>query len=196
MHKKEYFPIGFWVFFSIQLLFISNSLAQQGNEDFYTDIAKTKYQERYSFPMERPGPFELPHDKVVSWEKQVGKAFVPMAIIETEEQVDAALAKLRAKHQVFLKDIAPKSTEARKRLNISAMQFRYETNEDQKDFNYTLSGKGKWQNITIPYYHGPQGPSTAYYRTEFELDISMLGQEELFLHFNGADSGLCQLLRP
>lgn len=187
MHKKEYFPLGFWIFLFLLLLAVTNSWAQEGDGDFYTDIAKTKYQERYSFPMERPGPIELPPNKVLGWEKQAGKAFAPMAKIETDEQVDAALAELRAKYQVFMKDIAPKAAEARKRLNISAMQFRYETIEDQKDFNYTLSGKGKWQNISIPYYHGPQGPSTAYYRTEFEIDESMLGQEEFFLHFNGAD---------
>ncbi len=187
MRNIRYYSISFWLFFSAHILFISNGMAQEGKGDFYTDIAKTKYQERYSFPMERPKPFELSQDKVVKWDNKIGSIFTPMFKIETEEQVVAALDQLRTKHEIFLRDIAPKIEETRKRLNISAMQFRYETNEDQRDINYTLSGKGKWENITIPYYHGPHGPSTAYYRTEFELDESMLSEEELYIHFNGSD---------
>ncbi len=155
--------------------------------DFYSDIANTKYQNRNSFPMENPQPRVLSKDKVVHWDEEIGEAFTPMAKIENEKQVKVALSELRTKHQRFLKDIAPRATVARKRINISKMQFRYETAEDQNDFYYTVSGKGKWKNVTIPYYHGPQGPSTAYYRAEFNLDKSMLDKEELFLHFNGAD---------
>lgn len=187
MHKKEFFPGFVGLFILIQSLFVLNCFAQKETGDFYSDIANTKYQNRNSFPMERPAPVLLDKDKKLDWDKRHGRAFTPMTKIVTEKQMKVAMAGLRDKYSAYLQDIAPKAVNARKRLDFSAMQFRYETANDQNDFNYTLSGKGEWENINIPYYHGPQGPSTAYYRTEFSVDSSMLGDNELFLHFNGAD---------
>ncbi len=152
--------------------------------DFYTNIATMKHERTEHYEKESITPPKLTGPELTF---NGGKAFDPMKKISTLEQVKEALKKLRKDHEIYLRDIAPRMQTVRQRKQIRDMQWRYESDQDKVDFTHTLTGKGKWKNIQIPYYHGPQGPSTAWYRTEIEVDEKMLDNDLVVLHFNGAD---------
>ena len=155
-------------------------------DDFFANLTTNKYQKSTHYEKEQINPPKLSKTPVFKFDNR--SEFTALKKLKNNTEVKAALAKMLQSHQVYLQDIAPKIKEVpRQRLNISKMQFRLESDADQKDFNHTLSGKGEWKNVSIPYYHGPQGRSTAWYRSEITVDESLLNDDEVMLHFNGAD---------
>lgn len=155
--------------------------------DFYTQIAQNEVEERISQPLESPVGETLSTDKQLKWGGTVRYRFKPMDKVDDREKMEKALHRIREEYACYLQDVAPKGVDVRKRQTISSMQFRYETKEDQEDFTRLLQGGGQWDSVPIPYYHGPQGPSVAWYRTELELSEELLSSSALMLHFNGAD---------
>jgi beta-galactosidase/beta-glucuronidase len=153
--------------------------------DVFANIATQEYEKRDTFPMEHVPPPELPDGPVFAYTGS--SAFEPMDKMDTDDEVYAGLAALRKQYKPFLQDLAPEMEEARKRLYVPDMQFRLETDQDRADFSHTLAGKGEWEQVDIPYYHGPNGRATAWYRREIELTDAMLGTDILMLHFKGAD---------
>ena len=153
--------------------------------DFYESVASQKYVKRNSFPQERISVRKLPAGPV--FEYNGSAPFKRMEKIDSLDDVKKAIADLRKKYEPFMRDLAPSVKSPRHRLYIKKMQFRYETPEDRADFNYTLSGKGEWKKVDIPYYHGPQGRATALYRAVVDVDKEMLSADIVMLHFNGAD---------
>ena len=155
-------------------------------EDFFSSLTTKKYQKSTHYKKEAINPPKLPKTPVFKFDNK--SEFTALKKLKNNTEVKAALAEMLKSHQVYLQDIAPKmETIPRQRLAIEKMQFRFESDTDKTDFSHTLSGKGDWKNITIPYYHGPQGPSTAWYRSEITVDQSLLNDDAVMLHFNGAD---------
>ena len=173
----------------ISTYFVAATLvfAQGGkkNIDFYESIASQKFNQRGHYPEEMIRPPKLPEGPVFQFGN--GEPFAPMDKLDTEEEMNAALAGLRKQYGPFLEDLAPAIPEARKRIAVSKMQFRYETAEDRADFNRLVEGKGTWEEVRIPHYQGPQGPATAWYRAEIDIAPDMFASDRLVLHFNGAD---------
>lgn len=181
MNMNKYILIGMlstmgWVAFAV---------AKKPSDDFFRTIGAVKQEALNTFPRERIMPPDLPVDKILAFKES--EPFVPTDKIDTEEEVKEALAALREEYTPFLQDFAPPIADPCKRVSISSMQFRLELPEDVQDFAYTLSGKGAWEQVRIPYYHGPTGPATAWYRAEVELTKEMLATDGLVLHFKGAD---------
>ncbi len=87
--------------------------------------------------------------------------------IDTKEELEAELKKMRAEYEPFLKNYAPKIENKRTRLDI-------------KDF--VLNGEEK---ITLPHYGGPVGYNKDIYETEFEF--SKKDNKAYYICFKGAD---------
>ena len=183
--KIIYTILGLLIGFGDFFLCAQNKVETEA--DFYTKIAQNESGEQLFRTLESPLGKTLPVDKQLKWSGTTGYQFKPMEKIDNSEEMKEALNRMRKDLAVYLKDVAPKSVDVRRRLVISKMQFRYETEEDREDFTCLLRGEGQWDSVPIPYYHGPQGPSTAWYRVELELSENMFSFPALMLHFNGAD---------
>lgn len=159
----------------------------QSDKDFYTAIAghaQTTLGER---PMEEINPVHLPEGKHLGWSNNRRHAYPKQKKIETKEDMLTALGKLKQQYAPFMQDLAPQMQEKRLSFRIDSMQFRYETPEDCRDFSLLEKGSGEWKEIAMPYYHGPQGPSTAWYRQEITVSQEILDMPAVYLHFNGSD---------
>lgn len=185
---RKYFIVSF--LFCLLVVKPGLAIAQDQNQedkDFYTQIASLGQTGLSAILMDSIGENSLPTDKLLSWGNSKRYRIKQQTKLATKEQVLVEVDKLRQKYDVFLSDLAPELPTSRIEFRIERMQFRYETAEDCLDFTALLRGEGEWDNINMPYYHGPQGPSTAWYRTEIELSEEMLKQPSLMLHFNGSD---------
>jgi len=97
------------------------------------------------------------------------------------------LKGLREKYRQFMADFTPRLRILRKQWEQREFQFRYETEEDKKDFRTVLEGKGLWEAVIIPDYRGPIGKWTGFYRREFCFDGEKKQGKRIFLKFLGAD---------
>lgn len=166
-----------------------NSYAQekQDDKDFYATIATFSQIGMTDRPMETIEPVDLPVSKKLSWGNSRAYFFKPLKKITNQKELLDGLAELKNKYSIYLRDIAPALLPVKEEIRVEKMQFRYETQADQKDFNRLVSGGGEWKTIDMPYYHGPQGPSTAWYRSEINISSEMFNKPSLMLHFNGSD---------
>ena len=130
------------------------------DKDFYAAIAERGQQTIVGRPMDTIAPVDLPVDKLLPWAGNKSFHFTSCKKITTAEEMNDALEKLRNRYLSFLQDLTPDFCEERLKLPIDSMQFRYELPEDCGDFNRLLQGEGEWNDIAVPYYHGPQGVST------------------------------------
>lgn len=159
----------------------------QDDKDFYADIASKNISLQEDRPMDsilpvRPTPFPL-----LEWNGSSSYYYDSVHKISAQDEIETELDKLRKKYAPFMKDMAPKMKEKRVSFRIERMQFRYETEEDLKDFQGLVDGKGDWKSIEMPYYHGPQGISTAWYRQEIVVPSEVMKMPSVYLHFNGSD---------
>lgn len=186
MVKKIYFIVSV-----LLLLFLPENIWSQDNKpegrDFYTQIADMEQKGQTNRPMEKIGEVSLPDGKTLVWSHSKKHRFKELPKMTTKEQMLRELEKIRSQHAVFLRDLAPEMETTRLEFRVEKMQFRYETEEDRSDFNRLVRGEGDWIDIDMPYYHGPQGPSTAWYRAEIDIPEEMFRKAVLMLHFNGAD---------
>lgn len=159
----------------------------QEEKDFYAQIASMDIHRTDERKMEDIDEVDLPQDKQLNWSDSKKHRFNPMDKITTKEEMLEGLSGLQTRYLPFLKDIAPEMKEVRSEMRIAKMQFRYETEADKKDFGLLLRGEGEWKEIDMPYYHGQQGPLTAWYRVEIDVTEEMLSKPSLMIHFNGSD---------
>ncbi|MBE6301460.1 MAG: hypothetical protein E7085_06355 [Parabacteroides distasonis] len=159
---------------------------KQEEKDFYTAIASNKQIVEGDRPLEKIGEKVLP-DKELTWSDSKKYRFTPLKKITTKQEMEQALGSLRNQYATYLQDIAPKFQSVRQTIRIDSMLFRYETKEDCLDFSLLSQGGGKWEQVAMPYYHGPHGVATAWYRKEFELPKELAAMPAVMLHFNGSD---------
>lgn len=161
--------------------------SNQDDKDFYADIASKSVSTQVDRPMEDIVPIDYPKYPLLDWNGSNLYYYDRVHKISTQKEIDSELKVLREKYAPFIKDIAPKMDEKRSCFRIEKMQFRYETDEDLKDFQRLVEGKGLWKDIDMPYYHGPQGISTAWYRQEVTIPSEIMLMPSVYLHFNGSD---------
>ena len=174
----------------LSLCFVAGNLCAQEkpeDKDFYSTIASFGQAGNANRPMEEITEMILPQKKNLHWANNRKHRFEPLQKITNQAAIADGLKALRKQYAPFLQNIAPRFTSIRKEMRIEAMQFRYETTEDQQSFSGLEQGNGPWKTINMPYYHGPQGPSTAWYRTEIEIPADLLDQPSVMIHFNGSD---------
>ena len=113
--------------------------------------------------------------------------FVPIHIMDTPDELQQELIRMRKKYLPFLNNYAPKMQETRERLYFKKFNWRIETPEDRKYFDSTLEGKGNWIMVNIPHYGPPVGRKTTFYYKEFKLTHGMLNYDCQFICFKGVD---------
>ncbi|MGN1096151.1 MAG: glycoside hydrolase family 2 protein [Eubacteriales bacterium] len=104
----------------------------------------------------------------------------------TKKELDREIERLKKKYAPFMRRLAPKKETKRTFFPLTSFSMREATKEDISDFSRVIYGEGEWKNINIPYYYGPVGCATAYYRTVFNIK-KPAEDRALFLHFDGAD---------
>ena len=113
--------------------------------------------------------------------------FEPIKKMNTEEELLAELEKQRERLAPFMKRFAPSMKSFRQREYLKAFKWRVATDEDKKDFQGVLSGKGMWEDVTIPHYGGPLGKVMTYYRTTLNVTQEQLDKGAIFIGFKGVD---------
>jgi hypothetical protein len=156
------------------------------SKDIFADIGTLSLSERREH-LEEIKPPELPARLLPSGKSDPRAAFKLPAKIDTPEKLKEELARQRKRYAPFMKDLAPDLTKCRESIQLEDFQWRLETGEDQKDFQYTMNGKGEWTNIKIPHFGGPIGKAIAYYRTSFQVTPSMLSKGAVFIKFGAVD---------
>lgn len=161
--------------------------SKKADSDFYAGIASTTISVQDDRPLERILPVDMPEFPLLEWSGNNSHYYCRIPKISTQREVKAELEKLIDDYAPYIKDIAPKMKEKRNSFRIEKMQFRYETPKDLSDFKSILDGKGEWNDIEMPYYHGPQGISTAWYRQVIDIPDAIMTMPSVYLHFNGSD---------
>lgn len=178
------------VFCAIAAVLLAWPGAAQNNDgglDFYTQMAMSQQGAAVEADQEVPPMRVLPADKKLSWAGTKTWTWKSPEKIESKEDMMAALSVLRQKYAPYFKDFAPALQPVRRTIPIEGMQFRLETDEDKADYSRVVKGEGEWKDVPIPYYHGPAGIATAWYRKEIDIPAEMLAFPVVMLHFNAAD---------
>lgn len=185
-HKSYFLQLSITGLLSCSL----TTYAQDGNQadkDFYAEIASKNISLQDDRQMERIMPVDLPEYPLLGWSGNNSYYYDRIHKITTQSEIKSELKKLKEKYAPFIKEVAPEMKEKRQSFRIEKMQFRYETKEDLVDFQSIVDGKGEWKDIEMPYYHGPQGISTAWYRQEIDISDDIMNMPSIYLHFNGSD---------
>lgn len=161
---------------------------QKDSNDFYGKVALQEMEKSISGRlMDTIYPIQLPSDRILSWSHHKKYTFAPYHQIADKKEMNDSLSAYMSHYKPFMADYAPKMQEVRMRVRFDKMSFRYETKEDQSDFLRLLRGEGDWKEVNMPYFHGPQGLSTAWYRKEINISQEQYNQPSLWLQFNAVD---------
>ncbi len=186
--QKSYFlQLSIACLLDLSFSFMAYAQDGQADKDFYAEIASKKISLQDNRQMERILPADLPEYPLLGWSGNNSHYYNRIHKISTQSEIKTELERLKEKYAPFILDVAPKMKEKRISFRIEKMQFRYETQKDLKDFQSVVNGKGEWKDIEMPYYHGPQGISTAWYRQEIDIPDEIMSMPSVFLHFNGSD---------
>lgn len=105
----------------------------------------------------------------------------------TEQEWRQELAELRTRMNPYLRDFTPSLPDLRLPQDITEMQWREETKEDQKEPLRPLNGDGHWQRVTLPHYGPPLGRAVTWYRTRINLSRDMTDNKSIWICFKGVD---------
>lgn len=105
----------------------------------------------------------------------------------SKEQLEEAIARQRAHYEPFFADLAPVLETKRTHRDLTSFDWRIGTDEDARDFQDVLKGKGSWERVSIPHFAPPLGVATTYYRTEFELTEEEMSHQSQWICFKGVD---------
>jgi len=172
---------GFSFLFLILIGVVAFSCSTASSSGFFESIAKKKLEKVPGLVKNRAP--KLPSTEL-DWDKNAGDKFSLCNKIDTQEELDNELQKLRSQYAPFLSDLTPK-IQKRERLLLDSFDWRY-ASENEGDAG-AIAGDGEWTQVKIPHYAGPTGKVFSFYRKEIVLDNSLLSKERLFLHFQGVD---------
>ncbi len=113
--------------------------------------------------------------------------FEPFQLMDTQEELNVELIRLREKFLPFMEDYTPKISETRKKIELNEFDWRIEKEADVTDFSNVLDGKGAWQKVQIPHYGPPLGRAVTYYRKKVVINSDMMQKGSLFACFKGVD---------
>ncbi|HNX13917.1 MAG TPA: glycoside hydrolase family 2 TIM barrel-domain containing protein [Oscillospiraceae bacterium] len=137
----------------------------------------------------RPGLKKCPPIYYDPVDFKPSKAVAPEVIQKSYEELKKdywnEIKALRETYAPFLRDLVPKAKKIRRRRYLSEFNFRFETPEDNCNFENAQKGRGNWEHVKLPHFHGPIGRWTAFYRSEFQYFAS--SEKRVWLNFLGAD---------
>lgn len=166
----------FYLFLNLNLVLSQDKYADIGSKDY-----ANSYNELVTPPIFNLTELYLPNTN------NIRAIFEKKNESDTEKDLYEELSLLKDKYKQFMNDFSRLEETSRKRINLDKFYWRVESDQDKKDFIYTLSGKGKWEEVSIPHYGPPLGKKVTYYRKEIELDTILPSDESLILCFKGVD---------
>lgn len=152
--------------------------------DFFGAIAAAK-QTGARLPLISPKPLPKNNTKL----QMAALSSAPTKVYkkpDSKTELDAAIARLGEAFAPFRKKVSPDVINARTRIDLDEFDFRLANENDLRNFQDVVIGKGEWKKVSVPHYDGPVGKHTAYYRKEIEINVPENGKRA-FLHFDGAD---------
>lgn len=161
--------------------------------DQFEQIAR---QKEAAVPGLAPNPAPRLPDVALPWDPTPGAGFRPVPKIETQEQLQAELQRMREKYAPFLADLAPALPPLRRQTALDRFEWRLISSEMEEDGQGNLRPlpaprpvpePNPWREVAIPHYVGPINKAEACYRRELEITPEQLAADRLFLHFNGVD---------
>ncbi len=155
-------------------------------QDRFAQIGAMRQVERENV-LQEIGPPKLPKRLMPSLKVGNTHRFTPRKRLTSGTDVKAAINAERKKMAPYLKTLAPSLPGFRQHQELRAFDWRLKTEQDDAEFAAVARGDGAWDKVTIPHYGPPAGRATAFYRTEFTLDESMLAPGSLWLRVEGAD---------
>lgn len=113
--------------------------------------------------------------------------FKPFELMDTQEELNAALARMREQFLPFMARHAPAVANTRTQIRLDEFLWRVETKDDIGDFTHVLQGKGDWEQVGIAHFGPPLGRAVTYYYKKIKLAHDMFDKGSLFLCFKGVD---------
>ncbi|WP_372935558.1 hypothetical protein, partial [Mariniphaga sediminis] len=83
------------------------------------------------------------------------QAFSASNKMDSKDELNAELEKMRAKYTPFMQNYAPASENTRAKLNLKKFQWRQETAADKSNFGALVNGEGNWDEVKIPHFGEP-----------------------------------------
>ena len=160
-----------------------NGLAQTADE--FAKIGNVTGATRVHL-LEEKRPAPLPA-KFLPVSHEPGSVFKPFQLVDTQEELSAALALMRQTFLPFMEDHAPAITHTRTQIKLDEFLWREETRDDVTDFTNVLQGKGSWEAVRIPHFGPPLGRAVTYYYKKITLSDAMFDKGSLFVCFKGVD---------
>lgn len=170
------------------ILFLLAALSLTGDllaQDHFADIGTRAYSNSKDLLVE-PEQFKLPNIQVPN-KHNYRSIFKKEQNYTDSKSLYKDLAALKEKYRPFLRQLSPEMDVTRKRIDLTSFDWRIANDMDDKDFTYTLSGKGEWEKVNIPHYAPPLGRAVTYYRKEVTFDNTSLNGDAVFICFKGVD---------
>ena len=132
-------------------------------------------------------PEKLPETYLPIDKNAQSPLFEYISPVLSKEELDGEISKQWQYYKPFCADLTPDIRQVRTQKMLKEFQWKIGTDEDKAHFRDILSGKGEWENITVPHFGEPLGYATTYYRTEFELTKEEIEKESQWICFKGVD---------
>lgn len=97
------------------------------------------------------------------------------------------IKEMKKAYMPFLENFAPNMKQYRDVMELKEFNFRYAKEGDKKDFYSVLTGKGDFEEISLPDYKGPEGRWTGYYQKEITESIVLDENKRAYIRFLGVD---------
>jgi len=171
--------------YTLTLLVLVVLQCLKSQNDKFADIGTQVYNLN-SKDLVQPQPPMLPNISLPA-ENNINARFKVVDPISTKEELAILLDTLREKYKPFMRNVAPGCDNNRKQVFLDNFFWRVATTEDSCNFQHVLSGKGKWENVSIPHFGLPIGRATTLYYKEIDLPLDMIKEEAVFICFKGVD---------
>lgn len=182
MQKHYKILIAVWAaFFVIQV----SAQESQKQDDQFAKIGNMDVAVRTHLLKKNP-PKALP-EKYLPVSNEKGVSFKPFDLMDTREELEAELVRMREEYKPFLENHAPAIAKTRDRIYLTNALWRIETAEDKQNFDNVLEGKGQWTEVKLPHFGEPLGRAVTYYRKEIDITKEMMDKGSLFICFKAVD---------
>ncbi len=165
-------------------------------QDKEGEFEKIARQNRAVVPGLQKNPAPVLPQTVLPWDAKPGKAFAPGKSIQTQQQLDAELKRMRKQYLPFLANYAPSLPAYRQRVMLDTFQWKLLATEMARDANGNLyplpalrnvADSTSWKTVTIPHYEGPINKAEAVYKRTLLISKEQMAAPKLILHFNAVD---------
>jgi hypothetical protein len=112
--------------------------------------------------------------------------FRQMKKMNSMKEFTTALQEKSKEYMPYMRTLSPVIPSVTTCIPLKNFDWRIATDEDKRNFNGVVDGKGEWKRVTIPNYGPPVGKATTYYRTTFNIR-QCDSNEVVYINFGGVD---------